>query len=35
MFEERSSNPVLMAVADKINAHWGAGTVFLASNGTT
>ncbi|MDJ1494767.1 Y-family DNA polymerase [Cytophagaceae bacterium DM2B3-1] len=34
LFDERPSNPALMAVVDKINARWGAGTVFLASNGT-
>ncbi|MDJ1494988.1 DUF4113 domain-containing protein [Cytophagaceae bacterium DM2B3-1] len=31
LFDERLSNPTLMAVIDKINARWGAGTVFLAS----
>ncbi|MDJ1484651.1 DUF4113 domain-containing protein [Cytophagaceae bacterium YF14B1] len=35
LFEECTSNPALMDVVDKINSRWGAGTVFLASNGRT
>jgi hypothetical protein len=34
LFDERTSNSKLMAAVDKINARFGQGSVFLASNGT-
>lgn len=35
LFEERPSNSKLTEAVDRINARFGKGTVFLASNGTT
>ncbi len=34
LFDDRPSYPKLMAAVDKINARFGTGSVFLASNGT-